>query len=374
MGREPGAGKVLKHLRRRLARLLVPGQPGGAATPVDLMTDEEFVDHLYRNFLGRDPDLQGKATQVGFLRSGNSRVTLVLNIVSSPEFVFKTVRDNIKDYVKLLPIIDERPGNYVIEKNRSGDEKSRFFIAESPADFDWLESKITGNGYYERPGVWSFNIDEDKLMMAEIAASFRPAAVLDIGCSNGAVLKCLADRGIRGEGVDVSRLALDKAPDDIRDSIHLGDLLDVSLPRRFDLILGLDIFEHLNPNKLDAYLARAFSLLEAGGHLFTNIPAFGSDTVFGEVFPIDYPIWDADVSAGRIFRAVPVDDYGYPKNGHIVNAGTTWWVEAFERHGFLREPEIEREIHRRHDAAIDRISPARRSFYVFSKRGSSAAA
>ena len=237
-------------------------------------------------------------------------------------------------YVKLLPIIDERPHRYRVERSRSGADKSRFFVAEDAADYDWLEAKIIGNGYYERPGVWSFIIDEDKRMMADIAASFTPRAVLDIGCSNGAVLKCLRDKGIYGEGVEVSRIALDKALPEIRDAIYFGDLLALSLPRRYDLILGLDVFEHLNPNKLDEYLARIFDLVEDGGYLFANTPAFGSDGVFGEIFRIDYPIWDEDAAAGRIFRAVPVDDYGYPKNGHLINADSDWWTRAFERHGF----------------------------------------
>ena len=142
--------------------------------------------------------------------------------------------------------------------------------------------------------------------------------------------------------MEISRLALDKAPAEVRDSILLGDLLSLELPRRYDLALGLDIFEHLNPNKLDAYIGRLHEAVREGGSLFANVPAFGADRVFGEIFGVDLASWDEDVAAGRSFRSIPVDDYGYPKNGHIICAGTDWWVGRFERAGFRRQPAIER--------------------------------
>jgi len=357
---------VWKDAWYRLSGRRAPGQ--NQTRPADdPRSDDQFLEQLYRELLGREPDPEGMATHLAYLRDGHSRATLVMHFVKSPEFIFRTIRDHIHDYVQLLPIIDERPDRYCIERNRSGDEKCRFFMAGSAADYDWLEAKIVGNGYYERPGVWSFIIDEDKRMMAEIAAGFGPRRVLDIGCSNGAVLKCLKDKGIDGEGVEVSRIALDKALPEIRDAIHLGDLLTLSLQNRFDLVLGLDVFEHLNPNKLDAYLSTIAGLVEDGGAVFTNIPAFGHDPAFGEVFRRDYPVWDEDAAEGRLFRAVPVDDYGYPKNGHLINAESDWWTRAFERHGFRRRIDLETDLHRAYDAAIDRIAPARRSFFVFSK-------
>jgi SAM-dependent methyltransferase len=349
-----------------------PGAPpADVRSPIDDLSDEDFLGFIFNKMLGRDPDPEGKAHQLKFLRAGNSRLSLLLNIMEAPEYVFKIVRDNIHHYVKLLPIKDERPDRYEVRSDRSGIEKSWFYVVLDDADFDWLEQKIVKNGYYERPGVWSFIIDEDKRMMADIAAEFGPRTVLDFGCANGAVLKCLKDLGIAGEGVEISRLALDKAPDGIRDAIHIGDLMDLALPHGYDLILGLDIFEHLNPNKLDSYIARIFDLLNDGGHVYANIPAYGKDVVFGEIFEADYPAWPEDIAAGRCFRTIPVDEYGYPKNGHIICAGTEWWVDRFERAGFRREIEIERALHRKRDEAMEKISPARRSSYVFSKNEAS---
>jgi SAM-dependent methyltransferase len=334
---------------------------------IDRLSDDEFLDYIYRRFLGREPDPEGRAHQLKFLRAGNSRASLVLNITEAPEFIFKVVKDNIHSYIELLPIKDERPDHFEIITDRSGREKTWVFRVREESDFDWLERKIIENGYYERPGVWSYIIDEDKRMLADIAAEFGPRSVLDIGCANGAVLKCLQDKGIRGEGVEISRMALDKAVPELRDRVHLGDILGLRLANRYDLVLGLDIFEHFNPRRLAEYIGEISRLTLDGGYLFANIPAYGPDKGFGEIFPVAYREWEEDIAAGRCFRVIPVDGYGYPKNGHLICAATGWWVEQFEGHGFRREDRLERVLHEKYDAVMDKISPARRSYYVFSK-------
>ncbi len=256
---------------------------GGVA--VDRLSDEEFLDHIYKKLLGREPDPVGRAHQLKFLRAGNSRAALVLNLTEAPEFIFKIVKDNIHAYIELLPIKDERPDRYEILSDRWGREKSWVFRVREESDFDWLERKILENGYYERPGVWSF----------------------------------------------------------------------------------IDIFEHFNPRRLAGYLGEISRLTEDGGFLFVNIPAYGKDKVFGEIFPVAYPEWDADITAGRCFRTIPVDSYGYPKNGHLICGSTAWWVEQFERQGFRRKVDLERALHNKFDAAMDKVSPARKSFYFFSR-------
>lgn len=335
------------------------------------LSDEEFLDYIYKKMLGREPDPAGKADQLKFLRAGNSRAELVLNITEAPEYIFRTVRDNnqayIEAHIQVLPIKDERPAQFAMLIDSSGREKTWVYRAKTEADFDWIERKIIENGYYDRPGVWSFIIDEDKRMMAEVAAEFGPKSVLDFGCANGAVLKCLSDKGIYGEGIEISRIALDKAIPEVRDRIRLGDLLDLRLTRTYEVVLGLDIFEHLNPGKLPRYIAELHALVADGGYLYANIPAYGKDKLFGEIFGIAYREWEEDVAAGRPFRSIPVDNYGYPRNGHIICADTGWWVRQFEAAGFGREAELERALHRKYDAAMEKISPARRAYYVFSR-------
>jgi SAM-dependent methyltransferase len=337
---------------------------GGAAA--DELSDIQFVEEVYRQLLGREADETGKAHQLNYLKQCRSRLAVILGIVKSEEFINKVIRENMP----LPSIRDERPDRYRPAQDIHG-QPAWVYQADGPADFDWLERKILENGYYEKPGVWSFIISEDKQLLAEMAAQFKPRLVLDIGCANGPVMKCLLDLGIASEGVDISRLALAKAFPEVQENIHLGDLLDLDLGKRFDFIFGLDIFEHLNPNRLGRYISKIVGLMEEGGYLFGNIPAFGNDGVFGTVFEVYLEEWEADIRAARLFSAVHTDASGYPVNGHSIGAGSNWWVGQFEQHGLRREIEVEKALHRKYDSSISRMNAARKAFFVFTKAGRS---
>jgi hypothetical protein len=138
----------------------------------------------------------------------------------------------------------------------------------------------------------------------------------------------------------------------------------LDLPTDYDLVFGLDVFEHLNPNRLAEYCRVLRARVHPGGWLFANIPAFGHDAVFGEVFPVYVAQWEHDIAANRPFRVLHCDDDGYPINGHLIWAHTDWWVAQFEAVGFVRQPDVERVLHERYADHL-RATPARRSFYVF---------
>ncbi len=87
----------------------------------------------------------------------------------------------------------------------------RTFRADSREAFDWIEQQIVANGYYERPGIWSLGIDLDKRVMGEIIAALEPRSAIEVGCSSGAVLFCLAEAGVDVCGVEISELARDRA-------------------------------------------------------------------------------------------------------------------------------------------------------------------
>jgi SAM-dependent methyltransferase len=174
---------------------------------------------------------------------------------------------------------------------------------------------------------------------------------------------------VPGEGVEISRRAIQRAFADVRDHIHEGDLLALPFTGRFDLVYGLDIFEHLNPNRFADYLAQIAAILADGGYLYAALPAFGDDPVFGLIFPMYLRDWYGDVAQDRPFHLLHVDGKGYPLNGHLIWADSRWWVTQFERHGLRRDEVIERAVHQRYDRFFDGYAPARKAFYVFSKNG-----
>ena len=329
----------------------------GAEAPPD---PEGFVDLAYKELLGRPSDDGGRRYYLEMMRRGMEPSRVVMSLATSEEYRARC-RQTVFDPAGGGPR-HRRPDRYRFLYEQS----LWMFEGQGDEDFDWLEAAIIGDRYYEYPGVWGFVVDLDKRVMAEIVGSLCPGPVLEIGCANGAVLEGLYEQGIPFVGVDISRMALEHASERVRPHLRLGDLLDLDVGGGFGAVFGLDIFEHLNPNRLGKYLGRVAELLSPGGLVFANIPAFGADEVFGEVFPYDLPGWDLDNRAGRCFRNIHVDEAGYPLHGHLVWADTRWWEEQFELAGFTRRVAIQRALHAKYGEYLRAESPARQSLYVMS--------
>jgi len=331
-----------------------------------LQSDRAFIESAYQRILGRPVDPAGLDHYLAAFRGGLSRTDLLLQLVESEELTTRLARAaRASKGPRAL-----RPDRYRELVDRTNGFVIPVFEAESAADFDWLETRILEDGYYEKPGVWNLDIDLDKRVIAEMVASVSPRRALELGCAAGAVIDGLVDYGIEAEGVDISLMALNRASARVRTRLHHGDLLSLDFPEPYDLLFGLDIFEHLNPNRLDAYIARMARISTADARVFCNIPAFGKDQVFGTVFPYYIDGWDADAAAGRPFTRLHVDTLGYPLHGHLTWADTRWWARRFEEAGFVREPDIEHALHAKYDWYMGRMTPARLAYFVFAKRSS----
>ena len=265
-------------------------------------------------------------------------------------------------------IIELKPEQYSSQERSDKDGPILCFEAKSSKDFDWLEQMILENNYYESDQhIWSYKVDHDKRIMAELISNCLirdNQSVLELGCSNGTILKLLKDQGYLVRGLDISQKALDNAHISVKENISLVDLLEFNCNDRFDLIFGLDIFEHLNPNKLPEYLNKIKSLLKPEGLVLANIPAFGQDKVFGEVFPIYLESWLQDYANGRHFQMLHVDGNGYPINGHLIWADTDWWCRSFSQTGLTRLPQIEQALQCKFSTYLSKVLP-RKSIYLF---------
>ena len=312
----------------------------------DAPVADQMLDQVYSQLLGRQPDPNGRLAYQQAMANGVPAFEVVLSVATSDEYRERCRRE-------MLGGVDSWPRHRDPGRFRFLNDQSIWtFEVSTEEDFDWMEESIVGGGYYERPHVWSLDVDLDKRVMAEIVGSLGPGPVLEIGCASGAVLEGLHEQGIPFTGVDISQMAVEHASERVRPHLLHGDLLELDLDRRFATAFGLDIFEHLNPNRLARYLGRMAELMRPGGLLFANIPAFGRDEVFGEIFSYYLPGWTDDSRDGRCFRRIHVDDAGYPINGHLIWADTRWWVQQFELAGFYRRKEIERAIQEKYGAYL----------------------
>lgn len=89
--------------------------------------------------------------------------------------------------------------------------------------------------------------------------------LLDVGAAYGFFLKVARDAGWDASGVEIAPDCALEAARISGASVACGDFLDVPVPGPFDVIVMLDVIEHLRDPA--AAVARAFELLSPGGLL-----------------------------------------------------------------------------------------------------------
>ncbi len=322
---------------------------------------DAYVAFLYEEVFQRRCDDSGRAYFGDMLRGGEPRNAVAERLVGADEHINRIVRE-------LYPLPDLRelaPERYRDVAMDDGSGKAVCFVVEREADFTWIEEQILSNDYYDRPGIWGSTVDDDKRRVASLLADLEPKRLLDVGCANGAVIHCLLERGIDAYGVELSASAVERALPDVRDRIHVGDIAALDLSDRFDVIAGLDIFEHVPPAKVSSIIEALRRHLTPGGLIFANIPAFGDDPIFGTVFETYLDDWRVCERESVPFTLLHTDEFGFPLHGHITWADTVWWQQQFTGNGFTRRPDLERAAHAKYGDDFRRETPARGAFYLF---------
>lgn len=120
---------------------------------------------------------------------------------------------------------------------------------------------------------WWWRVRERILLthIRELARDRIPnARILDIGCGAGVFFDALEPFG-HVEGVESDRASVERSGR-WRSRIHVGELASFKAERPFDVILALDVVEHLRDP--DVLLRQAASLLAPGGRIVITTPAF----------------------------------------------------------------------------------------------------
>lgn len=341
----PSVRSAMRSLRTRLL--------GG------VLSREQIVTALYRGLLGREPDPEGMATYVEHLDSGIALEAGLRAFVDSAEFRARMMAALVPR-VELPDLTRSMPDRY--ERVDVNGAAMTVFRGESDEDVALMQSLIEQHRYYDRFDVWSPVIDPDKEVTASIVLGLGARSCFELGCFTGPVLSLLAEAGLAVRGSEVSHHALAFAYPSVRDDILFGDVLSLDFRRRFDVVLCMDVLEHLSPLQLDEYLARLVSLMEADGYLYLNSPMWGPDPVFGVVSDPFLDEWRR-VGDASFWRHWPCDEKGWPEHGHLVWASPSWWTAKFAAHGLIRDIPLEQTIHRCL-AAFFAKAPSRRSLFV----------
>jgi cyclopropane fatty-acyl-phospholipid synthase-like methyltransferase len=232
--------------------------------------------------------------------------------------------------------------------------------------YDYYDRSYFDNNISYKEGEVKF----DSFFLASILKFLNPKSVLELGCGRGDVLFLLGlDPRIKVQGIDFSQAALKTVWPFLFGKVNFGDILDVchkyhSSKITFNTFCAFDLWEHIRPEKLHDYIDSMIALAEEDALFLFNIPGFGEDRVFGEVFPLEL-----EENRERFNRRLPFDylnaeslNPAIPAKGHLIWAHTEWWQKQFEEHELIRAEELERNIHTYFD---EHLFYARKSFYVF---------
>jgi hypothetical protein len=136
----------------------------------------------------------------------------------------------------------------------------------------------------------------------QIVAGIGPRSVMDAGCAMGFLVEALRDRGVEAFGCDISDYAISRVREDIRPFCRVGSVLE-PLPRRYDLIVCIEVLEHLPPE--DGPQAIANFCRSADDVLFSSTPSDFHEITHVNVRPVEY--WAEQFARQYFFRDVDFD-------------------------------------------------------------------
>jgi SAM-dependent methyltransferase len=153
---------------------------------------------------------------------------------------------------------------------------------------------------YERNEHW---LNFFRQVADRIVRDLRPTTVLDAGCAMGFLVEALRERGVEAWGVDISEYAISEVADPVKEFCHVGSLTE-PLPRRYDLIVSIEVLEH--------------------------IPSTETMTAIGNLC----------AATDRLLLSTTPDDYAEATHFNVQPPEA--WAAALAREGFFRD--VDRDV------------------------------
>lgn len=130
-------------------------------------------------------------------------------------------------------------------QERATASKPEYAALAKQFDFDYWDGKReTGYGGYRDDGRWQKIAD----LFIETYQLNNQSSVLDVGCGKAYLLKELKQKlpGIKIAGVDISRYALERAPELVRCDLTLSSCTRLPFAdQSFDLVLSINVLHNL---------------------------------------------------------------------------------------------------------------------------------
>lgn len=152
---------------------------------------------------------------------------------------------------------------------------------------------------YQRNDIWMTFFGS---VADHIKDRIQPGCVLDAGCAMGFLVESLRVRGIQAWGVDISEYAIQNVHPDFRSYCQVGSILDPFPRRRYDLIVSIEVLEHLHPQHAKPAIANLCR--HTDDILFSSTPDDNKEATHFNVQPPEY--WTALFAISGFF---PCEDF-----------------------------------------------------------------
>lgn len=174
--------------------------------------------------------------------------------------------------------------------------------ADSLISEQWFDASYYtkyGGRRYQRDDEWLALFDR---IAVRIASDIQPQTVLDVGCALGLLVETLRNRGVDAFGIDISPFAIGQVYEPFRPFCSQGSAID-SFQRRFDLIVSIEVLEHMAPADAEAAVANFCS--HTDDVLFSSSPFDFAESTHVNVRPPEY--WAGEFARHGFFRDVDFD-------------------------------------------------------------------
>lgn len=232
-----------------------------------------------------------------------------------------------------MEVRNKRKIRAVTDTQPSGSESAR----DPSALYDaFYYAHDCGSRPYERDEPW---LNMFAAIAERIVSDIGPGTVLDAGCAMGFLVEGLRNRGVDAAGIDISEYAIDKVHADIKPHCSLGSVTD-ELPRRYDLIVCIEVLEHLSPAEADQAIENFCK--HTDDILFSSTPFDYKEATHFNVRPPDY--WAQRFARHGFFRDLDFDgSFITPWTIRFRKTNDPAWrvVYGYERHLWQLEKEVQ---------------------------------
>ena len=99
--------------------------------------------------------------------------------------------------------------------------------------------------------------------------------VLEIGCGDGRIIHCLADKAGEITGIDISKVAIEKAKDILKKKLntklYVADNIRFLPDNYFDLIFEITTFQHMLKVHIMEYVAQCYQKVKDDGYCLFQV-------------------------------------------------------------------------------------------------------